>query len=404
MRLRHQIFIVGLLSGSALCAAPYAAYAQSTECPVAAASAEEAPPPLPEYDQPPIPAPGYIWTPGYWYWNNVEYYWVPGTWVEPPQPGLLWTPGYWAFTAGVYLFHRGYWGPHVGFYGGVPYGFGYTGSGFEGGYWNNGRYFYNRSVTNIGSVHVTDVYNKTVIVNTGLGRASYNGGAHGIIARPTAAEEAIAREQHIPPTRLQVENTRAASKNEALFATTNHGKPPIAATARPGDFKGAGVMPAMKGGRLTSPRGIEGNQELRKPKSEQGKELENKPLGQPGSEMKTPSGLEQKRVPGQGPEMKTSGEKERLGRKPTKTPNVEGKPLPNAEGETPRRGEKKLPGLEQRPQGERPETRSMERAMPRENMPRPTPRENMPRGMMGGPGPGHAPRPEGGPNRPGARQ
>src|SRR6516225_11365812 len=45
-----------------------------------------APPPLPVYDQPPIPAPGYIWTPGYWAWDDATgYYWVPGTWVLPPE-------------------------------------------------------------------------------------------------------------------------------------------------------------------------------------------------------------------------------------------------------------------------------------------------------------------------------
>src|SRR5271155_3531500 len=92
-----------------------------------------APPELPVYDQPPIPAPGYLWTPGYWSWNNEDYYWVPGTWVEPPQPGLLWTPGYWAFNDGVYGFRQGYWGEQVGFYGGVNYGFGYVGVGFAGG-------------------------------------------------------------------------------------------------------------------------------------------------------------------------------------------------------------------------------------------------------------------------------
>ena len=48
-----------------------------------------APPPLPVYDQPPIPAPGYIWTPGYWAWDDdTGYYWVPGTWVLPPEPAL----------------------------------------------------------------------------------------------------------------------------------------------------------------------------------------------------------------------------------------------------------------------------------------------------------------------------
>jgi hypothetical protein len=30
-----------------------------------AIQADEPPPPLPEYDQPPLPAPGYYWTPGY---------------------------------------------------------------------------------------------------------------------------------------------------------------------------------------------------------------------------------------------------------------------------------------------------------------------------------------------------
>jgi hypothetical protein len=28
-----------------------------------------APPVLPVYEQPPLPAPGYMWTPGYWVWS-----------------------------------------------------------------------------------------------------------------------------------------------------------------------------------------------------------------------------------------------------------------------------------------------------------------------------------------------
>jgi hypothetical protein len=58
----------------------------------------------------------------------------------------------------------GYWALHIGFYGGVNYGYGYTGNGYEGGYWNNGAYFYNRYVNNIGNVpNITNVYNTTVI-------------------------------------------------------------------------------------------------------------------------------------------------------------------------------------------------------------------------------------------------
>src|SRR5271165_4640125 len=57
-----------------------------------------APPALPVYEQPLCPADGYLWTPGYWaYDDDNGYYWVPGTWVEVPQVGFLWTPGYWGW-------------------------------------------------------------------------------------------------------------------------------------------------------------------------------------------------------------------------------------------------------------------------------------------------------------------
>ena len=66
-----------------------------------------APPILPVYVQPVLPAPGYIWTPGFWAWNPdaADYYWVPGTWVLPPRVGVLWTPGFWGWTNGAYIFH-----------------------------------------------------------------------------------------------------------------------------------------------------------------------------------------------------------------------------------------------------------------------------------------------------------
>jgi hypothetical protein len=61
-----------------------------------------APPPLPSYEQPTIPAQGYLWVPGYWAWRKSvpDYFWVPGTWVQPPQSGLLWTPPYWSQVDG----------------------------------------------------------------------------------------------------------------------------------------------------------------------------------------------------------------------------------------------------------------------------------------------------------------
>src|SRR6266436_3538602 len=148
-----------------------------------------APPPLPVYVQPPCPSSGYIWTPGYWAYTGEDgYYWVPGTWVFAPQPGLLWTPGYWSDEDDYFVWHAGYWGPHVGFYGGINYGFGYFGVGFAGGYWHGRDFFYNRSVTNVTHVNVTNVYNSTVYNNRNVNnnfsvnRVSYNGG-NGVHAR-----------------------------------------------------------------------------------------------------------------------------------------------------------------------------------------------------------------------------
>jgi len=194
-----------------------------------------APPPLPIYEQPLCPGDGYIWTPGYWAYGDDGFFWVPGTWVLIPEPGFLWTPGYWGWGDGVFIFHEGYWGPHIGFYGGINYGFGYVGFGYEGGYWDHGAFFYNRYVNHIG--HVTNVYNKTVIINNvTVNNVSYNGGEGGISARPRPEEEAAARERHVPPSSAQVQHLQTASTNRQLYESVNHGKPPIAATARPAEF------------------------------------------------------------------------------------------------------------------------------------------------------------------------
>ena len=119
-----------------------------------------------------------MWTPGYWAWDPDygDYYWVPGTWVEAPQVGYLWTPGYWGWGGGGFLWHEGYWGSHVGFYGGINYGFGFFGNGFEGGRWQGKQFFYNRNVTNVNATFIHNVYSTTVISRTTVNRISYNGG------------------------------------------------------------------------------------------------------------------------------------------------------------------------------------------------------------------------------------
>jgi WXXGXW repeat (2 copies) len=204
--------------------------------------ANEAPPPLPDYEQPACPEDGYLWAPGYWAWGGGGYYWVPGTWVQPPRVGVLWTPGYWGFVGGAYAFHAGYWGPHVGFYGGVNYGFGYVSTGFAGGVWVGNSFSYNRAVTNINVTVVHNTYNTTVINNVTVNKVSYNGGAGGLAAAPTAQERQFAQEPHAPATALQQQHVQQAAKNPALFARANGGHPAIAATPRPAAFNAPGVV------------------------------------------------------------------------------------------------------------------------------------------------------------------
>jgi len=257
-----MVIAVAMVSLSAASAASWAQVAVGI-------SVRIGPPALPVYAQPICPGPGYFWTPGYWAWNDDSgYYWVPGTWVVAPI-GMLWTPGYWGFAGGFYGWHGGYWGPHIGFYGGINYGFGYGGVGFAGGEWRGGAFFYNRSVTNISATNVTNVYNKTVVVNEN--HAAFNGQG-GVTARATSQEEAAAHEQHTAPLAEQTQHEHLASQNKSNFASENHGRPAVAATARAGDFGNRSAVPARSAGaeyhapamspkqaRVASPAGNKGN-------------------------------------------------------------------------------------------------------------------------------------------------
>jgi YXWGXW repeat-containing protein len=191
-------------------------------------SVHVAPPALPVYEQPPLPAPGYLWTPGYWSYGDAGYYWVPGVWVQPPRVGVLWTPGYWGFAGGAYGWHGGYWGPHVGFYGGVNYGFGFGGVGFVGGEWRGGGFAYNSAVANFGSVHVTNVYeNRTIVEQNTIvnnNHVSFNGEG-GISAHASATEMQAANEPHVQPTAEQTQHEHLASQDRSQLASVNHGRP-----------------------------------------------------------------------------------------------------------------------------------------------------------------------------------
>ncbi len=189
------------------------------------AVSDTAPPALPEDAQPPIPAEGYIWTPGYWAWQDADndYYWVPGNWVQPPQPDLLWTPGFWIFANNHFVFHRGHWGRQVGFYGGVDYGHGYGGQGYQGGKWMGERFYYNTAANSLAGAAVTNLYSQAT--SGRASRTSFNGGPGGVAARPTAAEMAAAHEPRTAPTPDQDQHAQTSATNPELRAKVNHGAP-----------------------------------------------------------------------------------------------------------------------------------------------------------------------------------
>jgi hypothetical protein len=202
-----------------------------------ALEANSPPPPLPTYQQPEAPGPNYIWTPGYWSYSPMGYYWVPGAWVMAPYPGALWTPGYWGYVGNRYRFNPGFWGTYIGFYGGINYGFGYTGSGYHGGYWRGNNFYYNRAVNRINETRITNVYNRTVVVNNTYNntynRVSYAGGPHGVPAHPQPAELAALRAPRTPPMSTQIEHQREAAQNHQQFYNQNKGRPAIVAAPQP---------------------------------------------------------------------------------------------------------------------------------------------------------------------------
>jgi WXXGXW repeat (2 copies) len=243
----HRAMIKTFLMGAVL-ALPVAMISMTPARAQVILSVGFAPPALPVYAQPICPGDGYIWTPGYWAYGPDGYFWVPGTWVLPPQVGFLWTPGYWGWGGSAFIFHTGYWGPHIGFYGGINYGFGYGGIGYEGGYWHNGGFFYNRSVNNIGVVH--NVYEHPVEMhNADFNHVSFNGGNGGVPARASSQELQAAHEQHIQPTGEQMQHQNFASQNRAQLASVNHGHPGVAAAATPAAFRSNPGNPgAARGG------------------------------------------------------------------------------------------------------------------------------------------------------------
>ena len=206
--------------------------------------ASYAPPAIPTYAQPDVSVQDDIWQPGYWAFGADGYYWVPGTWAEPPQVGDLWTPGYWSADANTYAWHPGYWGNTVGFYGGVDYGYGYDGHGYNGGRWQHDTFIYNTYVTHVNRTVVHKVYiDDKVAVDHNVTRVGYSGGTN----EPRVHPVAFAPPVRVAPIRITpvveapIAYTRPIAEPVRVVAPT----PRLAPTVRAPDFRLAPDRPEI---------------------------------------------------------------------------------------------------------------------------------------------------------------
>jgi hypothetical protein len=149
----------------------------------------------------------------------------------------LWTPGYWGWNQGAYVWYPGYWGDHVGYYGGVNYGYGYMGVGFAGGMWRGNAFVYNSAVMRVDDRYVHNTYEdrtiveRTTIVNNG--HVAFSGGPGGINHQPMPEEQVAAHENHVGATSFQASHESSAMSDRSSYATQNGGHPQTLASPRP---------------------------------------------------------------------------------------------------------------------------------------------------------------------------
>ena len=122
------------------------------------------------------------------------------------------------------MWNAGYWGATVGFYGGIDYGYGYSGRGYDGGRWQGDHFSYNTTVSHVNITNIHNVYSQPGASRSAGSHVSFNGGQGGVSARPTATETAAAHAQHRAPTPTQTEHRETASRTPAHAAEL----PPIA--------------------------------------------------------------------------------------------------------------------------------------------------------------------------------
>ena len=127
-----------------------------------------------------------------------------------------------------YFWNAGYWGPYVGYYGGINYGFGYFGIGFYGGYWGGGRFWYNRAYCNLGYGHgFHNVYNRPY-----NGYSGHPGGTS-FVRTTLDSRQSRSRRNCLPRLQHQRPHVELCSGHKPLERTTAPPTTSLAPTTEP---------------------------------------------------------------------------------------------------------------------------------------------------------------------------
>ena len=56
-----------------------------------------------------MPGPSFVWEPGHWYWNGMQYQWQPGRYIAKPTTTATYTPGHWEQRPEGWVWVGGTW-------------------------------------------------------------------------------------------------------------------------------------------------------------------------------------------------------------------------------------------------------------------------------------------------------
>ena len=129
--MRHEYLIAGVtvlaISAPALAEPPISLHSEvvpyigtapvaQTRIELAQLQAPAYPPPAPQAEMPPpASSPSYVWEPGRWSWDGLQYSWEPGKYVERPTVSATFVPGHWEQRPAGWVWVQDHWDyPSVG--------------------------------------------------------------------------------------------------------------------------------------------------------------------------------------------------------------------------------------------------------------------------------------------------